>query len=732
MSMIISFLERDTGKAPKAPQKGKKQKRTPKQPGKKQTVQQYIKTASSYITNPEAAPENAGKNVKCIECYGLGFLPDVYAENGKINVDAATAEMFSTAKTHHKQENSFLHFAMSFKEDFPGETVPKTPEEVKEVVADALKRFGLEENQVLVGIHVDTEYLHAHILVNRTRQDGEFVRMGTLTKETGEKTSKYYDRAQEIIHEISTERGWHIHKNNTVEKAKRGDTKKIHKLDTLSPKASQYEAHTGKESDERSAKTAAKIVLANLSAGAGLESVRAAFAAQGLTFEEAQNGRGIVWTFKDRYHLKGSDLVSMKELAPFIRSAATTGQPATKETLAAVIASARQNATKVGSWPAFHRELAEHGIILERAGGTSRQGGDLRYVLADGSAVSGKDAGATLTMMESEFGATFRNVRKKERAELTALVAEAKGEKSTEVKTDATKTTTEPATTSEATKEAQAEKTAAAYEQGRELREKYAREEKEYFESARIARDAAKMVKKQGYNRQEIEAMLKKFGNSVKGAPTPEKMAIAAIVVLLKSLSTMRNDIVSLGGSATSKAKEIMRHIEKWQEEKAELERRAERVDLIRPDQKRAIYQAFYADTTKNGQNNPFLVSGGIATRLRLAGHSQTSIVEILKAGGEEDHLAETSGFYAFSEKGNQKFADQQKNAGRYERMDSDAKASCEIYNRQKSTSNAADNAALNSTEEKEIRRREEDTQRQTNNNMQNAQKNRKSHGMSM
>jgi len=709
--------------------------------GEGQSRHDYTKNGADYITQPENMDTG---DEKCVLQHGFNLSGEAF-DGEKLNVAAAVKEIVSHVNGIYPEENPkpknvLSHWVISVKEDRPGEPIPTTPEEMKAIAIEFLHGMGIdpEKHHVMLGVHTDTDNLHAHLYISQVSLDGELVRMGMPTKD-GKTDGKTFMRAQKTICEISHRRGLEQFKKNRFEMPEGSgpDTEAVPKkfmpkkpkLDALSQKAAAWEKHhPGEKSAEGKAKNAAKLVMAGLIPGMGLADVKAAFAAQNLTWEESKGGRGIVWTLTDgetTFRMKGSDLITIRELSPFIQSATPPTTATTAATFAADIATIKQNVLKAENWAGMHRALAAHGITVERIGGSSKNGGELRYSLADGTTISGADVqGASLSEMEKALdGSTFRQPRKRQQAEISALVSEAKGEKPA-------------ATITEAVKEsvtAQAEKTAQAYASGLDLKQKYEAEEREYLESARVAKDIATRIKKQGYNREAVEAALKKAFKNFGGSsfPTPEKMAIASISVLVKMLLSMRDDAPGLGAKAVDVAKKINSALAYWQKEQAALKDQTDIAERVTPPQRRAIYEALKADVTKTGQASPFLISGGIATRLRIAGHTQTSIVEILKAGGETPHQAELSGFYAFGEKGDAKYEEYKGDKYKYERLVHNARLSASNTTGNKAKT-AADDAALRTTQQKEVRKNRENAEHQSRNNAQNTQKHKKSHGLKM
>ncbi|CAK7025745.1 MAG: hypothetical protein DELT_02575 [Desulfovibrio sp.] len=637
------------------------------------------KALADYIT----APHNDKKQEKCVHEEALNFSAAAFGPDGKIDTQKAVREMKATQNGFFPgKKNVTAHIVMSWKEDFSGEPIPKTPEEAAIYMKEALTRLraDIDSHQVIIGVHNDNGILHVHAALNKVSTDGEFCTLGFTNNDR-----LYKKHAQKVIVDMSYAHGWHIHENNKFEigpdgqAVKRQSQKKVSRLNTLSAKAKQYESHhPGKTSTERKAKDAAKLVLPTLTAGMGLSAVREAFAAQGLEFGESDNKRGLVWKFQGgKYHFKGSDFLTLSDLAPYIKSA--TAQAATATTLKADLSAIRADASKIDGWPGYHRALAERGITLERAGGTSRQGGELRYVLADGSTISGQDAGASLSEMEKEFGATFRNVRKKERAELAALVAEIRGDKpAVTVQADAD------AAQVKADKDAAAEAIDKAFAQGQKLTAEQKRELAQYFRDSRQAKELAKMIRRQGYDPKAVNKILNQLRKG-SGFSSPERAAIAAIAVLLKMVPALTADLSGMGSKFQRLAERITNDAKTLTKDKDMMKIQADTVEKMNPDESRAIYKAQRADILEElerqgkATDNPFLISGHVATRLRQTGHTQSEIVAVLREGGEPEEIAEQSAFYAYSKKGDERFYAYRAYRPGWQKVEDDARKSLTV-----------------------------------------------------
>lgn len=717
----------------------KKKSRSEKRKQKQQ--QQQCRQRGQGIAEYCSQPKTEAGQERCVHIE-VGNMSPLFGEQSvfktpeeiaAFNHSVAGAEIGDLASTARDKKGrpteDVLHLSYSWdaaRGDNP------TNEQMVSFTKESLEAIGfdLSNTKYAIFVHRDKENPHTHVEISRVDFDKKRNNMGLL-QEDGTRDYRSKLAMQKAACELAYKYGYADMPNCQfqIRDGKAvfvGKQRKKSLAGDLSDGAKREEERTGKKSPERVLRLRLAAAMPALAVGMGRDAFAAELAQNGITATFHQGGIVYGLTDAEGFTCKASTIGgeasanAMKRFYTASTEGAEKATPANLRTLFEKEVSALNGA----KWQVLHESLKTHGIEMSRLGGTGPDG-ELVFALADGQKIQGSDIGISLQDTEKMVGTRFRNAR---------TTKAAQGEKSTtEVKNASTTTgTTSTETKAEAATKAQVEKTDAAYAQGRDLKERFQKEEREYFENARIARDVANRLKQQGYNRKDIENALKKFGEITKGVQTPEKMAIAAILVLLKSLSTMRNDLSGLGSKASGAIAKVNAEIAAWRKEKADLERQAARLDSIRPAQKEAIYRAFHADTVQAGQANPFLISGGIATRLRLAGHDQTSIVEILKAGGEDAHLAETSGFYAFSEKGNQKFAEQQRNAGRYERMEHNARSSAPeiVRNKTRNAQSAADNAAMDSNKRREMHIEEQHQQEDNNNNTQNTR--RKSHGMKM
>ncbi|MEE4378015.1 MAG: relaxase/mobilization nuclease domain-containing protein, partial [Candidatus Competibacteraceae bacterium] len=129
-----------------APEYGKQQQENPKT--------QRIEGLGEYLHNPV----NIQSQEKCIYSGARGFQAKTHA--------GQKAEMRTLAQEAVRSKDPINHYVLSWQE---GEQ--PTPKQVEQAVDLFLEELGLQDHQVFFGLHVDTDNVHLHLMINRVHPD---------------------------------------------------------------------------------------------------------------------------------------------------------------------------------------------------------------------------------------------------------------------------------------------------------------------------------------------------------------------------------------------------------------------------------------------------------------------------------------------------------------------------------------------------------------------------------
>ncbi len=151
-----------------------------------------ITALTNYVRNPE----NENKEEKCTYHNALGFISD--------NPKTQTNEMISLSKEAQRSKDPINHYILSWKE---GEH--PTKKQIDESVKIFIKELGIENHQVIYGLHTDTNNEHLHIVVNRIHPD-------TL-KPVRINNNFDLEAAHRAIARIEFIQGWEKEKNSRYE-----------------------------------------------------------------------------------------------------------------------------------------------------------------------------------------------------------------------------------------------------------------------------------------------------------------------------------------------------------------------------------------------------------------------------------------------------------------------------------------------------------------------------------
>lgn len=121
-----------------------------KNPKKSTSKSERIRRLILYV----ASPEKTDTSEKCIYFGARGFLTDL--------LNSQIAEMIALATEAARSADTVNHYVLSWKR---GES--PTTEQVDEAVTLLQKEMGLNQHQIVYGLHADTDNRHLHVVVNR-------------------------------------------------------------------------------------------------------------------------------------------------------------------------------------------------------------------------------------------------------------------------------------------------------------------------------------------------------------------------------------------------------------------------------------------------------------------------------------------------------------------------------------------------------------------------------------
>ncbi|MCG0998768.1 TraI/MobA(P) family conjugative relaxase [Acetobacter persici] len=125
-----------------------------KNPKKSTSKSERIRRLILYV----ASPEKTDTSEKCTYFGARGFLTDL--------LDSQIAEMIALATEAARSADTVNHYVLSWKR---GESL--TTEQVDEAVTLLQKEMGLEQHQIVYGLHADTGNRHLHVVVNRVNPE---------------------------------------------------------------------------------------------------------------------------------------------------------------------------------------------------------------------------------------------------------------------------------------------------------------------------------------------------------------------------------------------------------------------------------------------------------------------------------------------------------------------------------------------------------------------------------
>lgn len=236
-----------------------------------QSDQTKAKAASIRdLTDYIRAPQTVNPQEKVLYAGGRGFLC--------VGHKSQQAEMIALASEAVRSKNPMTHFILSWRE---GEQ--PSPEQVEDIVRIFLNELGLNDHQVIFGLHQDTDNIHLHLAVNRVHPD-------TLKVE---EVNKGFDleAAHQAIARIEHVQGWQRERNGRYLVLDNGELGREH-MDLDMPRQPgqrkrDMENRTGEKSAERIAiEQAAPLIRAAKS----WSELHQALAGKGMRYEKTERG----------------------------------------------------------------------------------------------------------------------------------------------------------------------------------------------------------------------------------------------------------------------------------------------------------------------------------------------------------------------------------------------------------------------------------------------------------
>ncbi|KAA8387279.1 polyprotein [Acetobacter tropicalis] len=157
-----------------------------KNPKKSTSKSERIRRLILYVVSPEKTDTSE----KCIYFGARGFLTDL--------LNSQIGEMIALATDSVRSADTVNHYVLSWKR---GES--PTTKQVDEAVTLLQKEMGLEQHQIVYGLHADTDNRHLHVVVNRV--DPETLRCTEINRgfdiEAGHRAIALIEHRQGWAHE---------------------------------------------------------------------------------------------------------------------------------------------------------------------------------------------------------------------------------------------------------------------------------------------------------------------------------------------------------------------------------------------------------------------------------------------------------------------------------------------------------------------------------------------------
>ena len=237
-----------------------------KNPKKSATKAARVGGLLDYILNPE----NKNANEKCVYSGASHFLTDT--------PQSQKAEMLALSQEAVRSKDTVNHYVMSWQ---AGEQ--PSHQQIDEAVGLFLNELGLNDHQIVYGLHADTDNLHLHLVINRVHPD-------TLKVI---KPNKGFDieAAHKAIARIEHAQGWRREQHGRYQVLENGelgrepiDTKKQRQPDQVKR---DRENRTGEKSAERIAIEDGAAIIQSAS---DWQTLHRQLAEKGLRYEKKGSG----------------------------------------------------------------------------------------------------------------------------------------------------------------------------------------------------------------------------------------------------------------------------------------------------------------------------------------------------------------------------------------------------------------------------------------------------------
>lgn len=323
------------------------------------------------------APESESSTEKCIYVGARGFLTTTAA--------GQTGEMVALAEDAVRTRDPIEHYVISWRE---GEQ--PSPEQIEEAVDILIDEMGLQNHQVIYGLHADTDNVHLHVVVNRVDPDS-----GRVKKINRGFDVKALHRA---VWRIERAQSWMVDDNPNLREDAEGNVVWVKSEDVARPQQPQQrqldaERRTGVKSAERTATETARPVIGEARTWPELHG---ALAALGMRYEKVRNGAVV---FVGTVPVKASR-VSRQATLRSLESRLGRYQPA-DPSLEPVIRpkDAAPLIAAASSWSELHANLEAQGMRYDRIGSGAR-------VIAGNAQVKASEVGreASLGRLEKRLG----------------------------------------------------------------------------------------------------------------------------------------------------------------------------------------------------------------------------------------------------------------------------------------------------------------------------------------
>ena len=313
-----------------------------------------IGSLAAYIR----APESESLTEKCVYYGTRGFLTET--------PKAQAAEMLALAEDAVRTRDPINHYVLSWRE---GEQ--PTHEHVEEAVDILIDEMGIEDHQLIYGLHADTDNWHLHVMVNRAYLDEETDRVRVR------KINRGYDidSVHRVGARIERAQGWEVEANKryrvlddgTLERSGRKETESA--LGGPGQQQLDRERRTGEKSAVRSAGELAASILAEVGSW---EELHARFASRGLRYARSTGARTGAVVSIGEATVKASRVSREATLRKLESRLGAYRAPDGSRERALEPADAAPLIAAANTWEELHTRLGEAGLRYEKVGSGAR------------------------------------------------------------------------------------------------------------------------------------------------------------------------------------------------------------------------------------------------------------------------------------------------------------------------------------------------------------------------